>query len=331
MKQFIALYLITAFCIFSVPFCTVKLLENSSAVRSGELHKAQENADTHGSDTISVFLSDEGKAVTMDFREYITGVVAAEMPVVFHSEALSAGAVCAATLARKNIISGKKDELSGAVISTDSTKHQAFMNTDEMKKRWGDKFPEYYKKLCDAVDKAIDYSVTYNGELITAAYHAVSPGKTENSENVWLARIPYLVSVESPGDCLSPKYKDTVKMTCNEFREMLEGKCSLPENTGEWFMKERYSQAGTLLEITIGDTVFTGEELRELFSLRSACISLQLTEEGVTIETKGYGHGVGLSQYGADYLARQGYSWQEIIRHYYTGVEIEKLNTLNKS
>ncbi len=323
MKNFIVLYLVTALCMFSVPFCTVKLLEGSS--RYGELHTAKENYERGDYTTISVYLADEQKAVTMDFREYIIGVVAAEMPVVFHSEALSAGAVCAATLARKNQMSGKSDELSGAVISTDSTKHQAFMNTDEMKKRWEDKFPEYYKKLCDAVDKAIDYSITYEGELITAAYHAVSPGKTENSGNVWTASIPYLVSVDSPGDSLSPKYADQVKLTSEEFMRCLEKKCTMSEDKSSWFSEEKYSDAGTLLKIKIGNKIFTGEELRDIFSLRSACITFNITDEGVLIETKGYGHGVGLSQYGADYLARQGYSWQEIITHYYTGVSIEKI------
>ncbi len=309
---------------FGVPLGMAGIFGDSRMSGLTPLHTADGNDNDSGSTTISVYLADEDKAVIMDFREYIIGVVAAEMPVVFHSEALSAGAVCAATLARKSMLAGEKEELAGAVISTDSRTHQAFMTTDEMKARWDGDFQEYYKKLCDAVDAAIGYSLTYEGELITAAYHAVSPGKTENSENVWLERIPYLVSVDSPGDSLSPKYLDKRELTDEEFREALGDGCVLPEKRELWLQGEKYSAAGTLLEITIGDTLFTGEQLRAVFSLRSACISFLITDEGVTIETKGYGHGVGLSQYGADYLARQGYTWQEIISHYYTGVTIEK-------
>lgn len=323
MKSFFVTYIISALLFFAIPFSAVKLYGVSESLLSGELHSAQQTTDGDSS-VISVYLADEKKAVTMDFREYIIGVVAAEMPVVFHSEALSAGAVCAATLARKNQQSGENDELSGAVISTDPARHQAYMSTDEMKEKWDGDFNEYYKKLCDAVDKAIDYSITYEGELITAAYHAVSPGKTESAENVWLTGTEYLVSVESAGDSLSPKYKDEKIFSTEEFREALTGKCTLSENPREWFSGERYSDAGTLLEITVGDTVFTGEQLREIFSLRSACITFEVLDEGIKAETKGYGHGVGLSQYGADYMARQGFTWQEIITHYYTGVTIEK-------
>ncbi len=272
--------------------------------------------------TIKVFNTVTQTVSEMDFREYITGVVAGEMPVEFHSEALSAGTVAAATLARKKLLEGEKNELMGGVISTDPTKHQAFMSKEEMKEKWGDDFEKYYKKLTAAVDNAIDYSVVYNGELIVAAYHAISPGKTENAENVWSAAYEYLKGADSPWDKLSPKFSSCLEITKEEFIQSLTPYgASFSEknlNIGEG----EYSDAGTLLNISIGGASFSGRQLREIFSLRSSAITVNETDSGITLSVKGYGHAVGMSQYGADYMARQGKSWQEIISHYYPGTQI---------
>ena len=319
MKKNIIISVITALTMLLVPSLTfLYLTGNAREVPSEDESSIKELSF----ETISVFSTDENKTMTLDFRDYIIGVVAAEMPAQFHSEALSAGAVAAATLARKKIISGEQEALQGAVISTDPKKHQAYMTKEEMKERWGKDFDKYYKKIADAVDNSIDYSITSEGELINAVYHAISPGKTENAQNIWEGEYPYLVSVESTGDRLSPKYLSEESFTITEFCNIL--KDSGAKNISEdiTFEDAVYSDAGTLLSIKINKNVFTGEALRELFSLRSAAITPKAEKDKVIFTVKGYGHGVGLSQYGADYLARQGYSWQEIIKHYYTGVEI---------
>ncbi len=322
MKKIMLLALTSALCILLVPIITYAVVFGSFS-SDDVLHPPYETYDSTG-DTISVYIADEEKTEIMDFREYIIGVVAAEMPVEFESEALSAGACAAATLARLNQQKGSNDELDGAVISTDSTKHQAYMTKEEMKERWNGDFESYYEKLCDAVDKAIAYSITYEGELIVPAYHAISSGKTENAENVWTGGFPYLVSVESTGDTLSPKYASEITLSFDEFREKMEKEGAvLGEDITVWFSKGEYTEAGTLMNIKIGDKDFSGEQLREIFSLRSAAVTFSMTSKGVTMNVKGYGHGVGMSQYGADYLARQGYTWEEILKHYYTGVEIE--------
>lgn len=325
MKKYIVVLLLTAVLTALVPI-TVFSAKGNTQILNEENGQSQNNTDGYSSESeIKVFNHKENTTQTMNFRDYIIGVVAAEMPVEFHSEALSAGAVAAATLARKNLSQGADPQLLGAVISTDSTKHQAYMSKEEMKSRWGDKFDEYYEKLSTAVDKSIDYSVMYDGKLIVAAYHSMSSGVTEDAQNIWITGFPYLVSVESSGDELAPKYEQTVVIPIDEFREKIEeAGATLSENSAEWIGNGEYSQAGTLMNIKIGNKLFTGKQLRELFSLRSYALTLENTADGIAVTSKGYGHGVGMSQYGADYYARQGYTWQEIISHYYTGVDIVK-------
>ena len=281
-------------------------------------------------DIISVYLASENKTEDMNFRDYIIGVVAAEMPVEFHEQALSAGACAAATLARLRMQGGADKKLKGAVISTDPKTHQAYMTKEEMAEKWEGDSDAYYEKLCAAVDKAIEYSITYDGELIVPAYHAISPGRTESAENVWGGNVPYLVSVESPGDSLCGKYLSTLTLTFDEFSSAMENQGAvLQEDITLWTGKAEYTDSGTLTAITIGGKVFSGAELREIFSLRSNAVTLSMTKDGVTFTVRGYGHGVGMSQYGADYLAKKGFTWQEIIHHYYTGVDIEKVNFNN--
>lgn len=320
MKKYIMLAVVIAISLVGVPLLTLM----AAGVPDEELYDPISRTENKTADTIAVYFSEEDKTEELGFRDYIIGVVAAEMPVEFHSEALSAGACAAATFARKNQLKGADETLGGAVISTDSAKHQAYMSIEEMKEKWGDGFDEYYIKLCEAVDKAIDYSITYEGELIVAAYHAISPGKTETAENIWGKGLDYLVSVESDGDKITPKYTSEITVSFNEFRKIMENEgAELPDDKSLWFNSGTYTDSGTLKSITIGSKSFSGTELREMFSLRSAAVKLGMNSDGIVFFVKGYGHGVGLSQYGANYLAKQGYSWEEIIKHYYTGVEIE--------
>lgn len=313
MKNLLILTLISALIISLVPPLTYGPLTDKSDIGN------------HGTgETIRVFLASENTAVDMDFREYITGVVAAEMPAEFHEEALSAAACAAATLARLKMQSEGDDSLQGAVISTDPKKHQAYITKEEMKERWNGDEKAYYEKLSRAVDKAIDYSITYKGKLITPVYHSMSTGLTENAENVWGSAVPYLVSVKSPGDPLAPGYEATITLSFDEFREKAEENGAvLSDDITLWLGKCSYTDAGTLKSINIGGKDFSGAEIRSIFSLRSGAVTFTMTKDGVSMTTRGYGHGAGLSQYGANYLAKEGYTWQEIIKHYYTGVEIE--------
>ncbi|MBQ2758576.1 MAG: stage II sporulation protein D [Clostridia bacterium] len=277
---------------------------------------------------ICIYLSDKKEALTLPLHDYIIGVVAAEMPAAYEKEALKAQAAASITLARRKMqTAGDTDELDGAVITTNSKKDQGYMSVDKMRERWGEEFDTYYEKIAAAVDEVYSYQIEYEGEPIVAAFHAISTGLTECAENVWEEKKDYLVSVESEGDKLSSTYESTLSLSGEKLEEYLNDATGFKSRgkESEWIGECEYTEAGTLVSVEICDEVFTGAALREILSLRSAAMEIDFADGEFVFTVKGYGHGVGLSQYGADYYARQGYTWQEIIAHYYPGTQLEQI------
>ncbi len=277
-----------------------------------------------GEETVAVYMSDTGKTVTLPMRDYVISAVAGEMPAVYEPEALKAQAAASVTLTRYLQAKGPDASLGGAVISTDPKRHQGYLSVEEMHRRWGEMFDEYYARVSAAADAVLPYTVTYKGAPAVTAFHAVSSGVTETAENMWGKEIPYLVNCESVGDKLSPGYLSETVLTPGELAEKL----GLPETEDApalWAGEGTYSKAGTLMKIRICGKAFTGADLREALSLRSAAVKLKFDGESFILSVTGYGHGVGMSQYGADYYARQGMTWREIIAHYYPGTEITEL------
>lgn len=258
--------------------------------------------------------------------EYIKGVVGAEMPLSYSTEALKAQAVAANTYALRIIAQNNADKsLNGAYFSNDPKKFQAYKSKEELKKTYGDKFDEYYKKLSDAVDEVIDKVIVYNNEPIVAVFHAVSTGVTENAENVWGNKVSYLKSVDSNADKTSPSYQTTTTLTPKEIKEKLKKhypKISFSIFKNKWFIIKKSLPSGVITEIKVGNITLNGNELRNILGLKSACFTVCYKNGNFEFTTKGYGHGVGLSQYGANELAKQGKNYKQILKHYYTGVEI---------
>lgn len=309
MKKYLILWLIITLTITIVPISVFGLPDNND--------KREDITEDEGK--IKVYIADEDRVEDMTFRDYLIGALAGEMPAVYEHDALCAQALCSKTLAVYLSEKYAGDEsLKGAAISTDPAKHQAYMSIEQMKEKWGGGFDGYYKNLCDAVDEVKDYLITYDGETALAAFHAVSPGRTEDAENIWQSSIPYLVSVESFADRTSPDHSSTLTVSSEEFCEKLGIKNKDEDQTGE----VTKSKTGTVLSMKIGKKRFTGLEIRNLFGLRSAVFDLTFEDGSYTFNVKGYGHGVGLSQYGANCLAKDGWSWREIIEHYYPGTEI---------
>ncbi len=331
MKRYMMLALAVALALLLIPAAIAArvrdtLPENTTAAREAPpaADGAGETAESKPAekDTVAVFMSDEGRVQTLPLREYLISAVAGEMPAAYETEALKAQALASLTLVRYLQARGVRDEtLCGAQVSTDAKRHQAYMRVEEMKTRWGERFEEYYEKLQAAVDAVLPYVITYGGEPIMAAFHAVSTGVTETAETVWGKAVPYLVSCESAGDKLSPGFASEAAFSPEELKEKL----ALPETQDPpagWLGEASYSEAGTLLQITICGKPFTGFGLREALGLRSAAVKPEFNGETFVFHVTGYGHGVGLSQYGADYYARQGMNYGEILRHYYPGTEI---------
>ena len=250
-------------------------------------------------------------------EEYLLGVVSAEMPASFHLEALKAQAVAAYTFAlwRKNENKNEKYDITG-----DSTLDQAFINEEGRRKKWGDKCEEYTDKIKSAINSVLGQTVTYNGKIAQTLYTAISGGKTEAAENVWSKGYPYLVPVESVGDLLSPNYLSTATFSSEEIIK------KLPEiekvKVESWFSSPVYSDSGTVMTMKFGSVSLTGKQIRYALGLKSANFDVSAKNDTFTFTVRGYGHGVGMSQYGADYMAKQGSSYKEILEWYYKGCKV---------
>lgn len=267
--------------------------------------------------------------LTLDFAEYIRGAVASEMPASFHQQALNAQAVAAHTWAGYAAEMQQQypnDELFGAAFSVDSEKCEGYMTKERFFERYGANAELLWPKICAAADYACDKVLTYEGELALAAYHSASVGVTERAENVWQTALPYLVSVESEGDKLSPNYSVTETFDKKTMRLLLENafpEAQLDDNDPEgWIEITEYSPSGYVTSAEVGGVCAHGQQVRNALSLRSSCFETEYNAGTFSITTKGYGHGVGMSQYGADFMARQGSSCEEILAHYYPNTEI---------
>lgn len=267
----------------------------------------------------------------MGLEQYVTGVVAAEMPASFAPEALKAQAVAARTYAVKRLLVPDprvKNLNKEADLSSDPAVNQAWISTAEMMKRWGKwNYSANKKKIVQAVEETRGKVLIYKGQLIDPAYHASCGGKsTENSGQVWKFDLPYLKQVSCTGHAdrhqaetlfFSFKKLDTLLSTTLHLLP-----ASKISGGGGMLNITEKSSSGRVCTATVGGKNFSGAELRTKLELPSTRFTWQIKEGGVQIETNGYGHGIGMCQYGAADLARQGKSYQEILKHYYTGVEM---------
>lgn len=277
----------------------------------------QEKGDTFRicdmqTDTVSVLTADE----------YIFGVVAAEMPALYEPEALKAQAVAAYTLACRRRADNKDKSYD---LTTDYAVDQSYISKADAEKRWGDKAEEYSKKIKDAVADVKNLIVTYEGEPITAVYHAISSGKTEDSRDIWGGSLSYLKPVASPGDKLSPDYISEVKVSAEELQKKLGDECKLSGEPAAYFGEPKRTDSGSVLTVPVCGTDINGAKIRSIFDLRSLNFSVKYADGSFTFTVRGYGHGVGMSQYGANYMAKQGSDFKEILTYYYTDCKVERL------
>ena len=319
-------------------FVAIVILPALVVLRGG---RPEVKVDTSGSPLIKVLNVKAKEIEILPLEEYIVGVVAAEMPVEFESEALKAQAVAARTYTVKRYEGHKKNpnkEHPEAHICTDSTHCQAYISKDEMSTKWGIlKYPGYYNKIARAVNETAGIVLVYQGKLIDPVYHSTSTGKTENSGDVWQFDIPYLKSVESPGDQESPKFKTQRTLTLAQLDKALgTNLAAVPASTinnpsaSPLKIIEKTS-TGRIKTIKIGDKEFKGEEVRAKLGLNSTSFSWKAEGDKITFLVTGYGHGVGMSQYGANYFAKEGKDYKEILSHYYTGTELRRYNANKNS
>ncbi|OBR91829.1 MULTISPECIES: stage II sporulation protein D [Clostridium] len=289
------------------------------------------------SEKIKVYITKENTVKEMDLEQYVTGVVAAEMPAEFSEEALKAQAVASRTfaVAHMEVYGGKKYKSNTGADVCDTVKCQVFVNKEDRMKNWpkseGDK---YWSKIVDAVQATSGQVLTYKNKLVMEPYYfAVSAGKTENSEDVFGEAEGYLKSVESPGEESARKYKTSVKMSYVDFINKVNSNYAnsglSSENLPNQIGIKSKNESGSVKEIKLGDVTISGTKFRTIMGLNSANFSIDF-KDGVYIQCIGYGHGVGMSQWGANYMGKNGQNYKNILSHYYEGTSLENVNLFKK-
>lgn len=324
MKSYTLICFFLALAMILFPLVSV---EKATDVISKEFFAEEETELTENeltenvNSTVKVMNASSKSITEMSLREYLIGVVAAEVNPAYHEEAIKAQVVAAHTKLEYTK-SHKSDDLKDADITDSASTHQAFLTEDEQKEKWGENYKSYREKIEKCVDAVIDIVILYENEPINAVFHAISNGQTENANDVWGGDYPYLISVQSAGDKLSPSYKSEVTTTSEEFKKKLVDKnVDLGENPEKWVEKITNTETGMVKSITIGGKTFKGTEIRTLFGLKSSTFAVKYDDGNFIFTVCGYGHGVGMSQYGADYMARQGFSYEQILEHYYKNSE----------
>ena len=279
------------------------------------------------SKTVKIHFKETNEVKECDLDEYLFGVVPAEMPPSFNDEALKAQAVAARTYVINRMKSPDKTAHNGGDICTDSTHCQAYIPDTVATEKFGDEWEKTYKdKIINAVNSTKGEIITYNNEPITAVFHSTASGYTENSEDVWSGYLPYLRSVKSEGDELSPSFSSVCEVPVNGFKDILKGlNPNVDFDLNPLMGNAEYNQSGSIKNIIFGGCSFKGTDIRSAFNLKSANFSVSADADKVVFNVKGNGHGVGMSQYGANYKAAQGATYKDIINTYYKDVSIKKI------
>ncbi|MBQ7718481.1 MAG: stage II sporulation protein D [Clostridia bacterium] len=307
-------------------FCVVIILPGAVIIISNPQKSTQNQAKNEKTD-IEITVKNGSDIEKFNIEDYLFGVLAAEMPASFHPEALKAQAVAARTYIM-NKMQNKDADHPDADVCTDPTHCKAYLSETEIKSKFGDDWiAKYSDKIRDCIAQTAGEIAVYNGEPIEAVFHSTGSGKTENARDVWGGDVPYLVSVDSPGDLNSPNFYSEITVSKAAF------KSKIAEATGndcEAYIGDiAYNDTGSVRSIDLGGNVFSGTEVRKIFNLPSTNFTVEDAGDSFVFHTKGKGHGVGMSQYGAEYFAESGMTYKDILKKYYKGIEIQKYDKNN--
>lgn len=253
---------------------------------------------------------------TIPLEQYLIGVLSGEMPVSYELEALKAQAVAARTYTLKKMETNKNNQFD----IVDNTNDQMYLDNNYLKSVWKENYDSYINKIKQAVNETSGEYLTYDGQIIKAFFFSTSSGKTENCKDVFGENLPYLVSVSSTWDESSPSYLDKKTFSKKDFYEKL----NLPYED-ELDIEITRNDTNSINTITINDNEMKGTDFRYELDLKSTNIDINETDNQIEITSKGFGHGVGLSQFGAQQLALKGYKYDEILKYYYQGTELKKI------
>ncbi|WP_124728472.1 stage II sporulation protein D [Staphylospora marina] len=338
-KQLIVLVGVLLLLILLVPAVLVSLADDPG---TSDVRNESEKGVPTGGPKVRVWLTREQRVEEVPLEVYIRGVVASEMPADFHPEALKAQALAARTYIVSRLMKDKLSDMEkygkegSSAHVTDTVTHQVYSTDQALRKAWGKKYAENLAKVDRAVRETAGQIITYEGKPIYAAFFSTSNGRTENSEDYFTSGHPYLRSVDSSWDRESPRYLKTISFPLKEMIQKLEQgtgtRIALQTTGGEPLVQVLQRTAGNRVSrVRIGDEVFSGRKVREVLGLPSSDFTMTVRGDTVQIVTRGYGHGVGMSQWGAHLMATRGETVDRIIRHYYRGVSIVPVETVWKA
>lgn len=293
-----------------------------AAVFSDEITEPAPKAATAAADSFRVLDRETGTVSELSAEDYLCGVLCGEMPSSFEDEALKAQAVAAYTFACR------RRQTNAALdydITNDYTVDQCYLSEKEALERWGSGAEQTLERLHTLVREVSGYMVTYEGTAALTVYHATSAGKTQDAADVWGGSLPYLCGVDSPGDALAEGYITTVQYTADEMALKLSGLCTADGDPQDWFAEPERNAADYVQSITVCGKKQTGAQVRAALELKSTCFEINWFDGMFTVTVRGSGHGVGMSQTGANAMAAQGSGFEEILCHYYPGCTVEKI------
>jgi stage II sporulation protein D len=305
------------------PQRTLSISKDSGTFQRTKLTNQEEAA--LASFIVPIYLSQKREIARVPLEKYIAGVVAAEMPVNFELEALKAQAMAARTYIMRRMVN---QDRSGMPVKnawvTDTVAHQAYLTEQQLKKNWGKAYKTNMARINQAISETQGLIITYDNKPINATYFSTSNGYTENSEDYWGVYEPYLRSVSSPWDSkISPIFNKTIQMPLKQFLSKLGlTQDAIPVSLST-APKTQLSQGQRVSKINIAGKLFTGKEIRERLALSSSAFTWERNGNTIEIKTLGSGHGVGMSQWGANGMAKEGKAAEEIIQYYYKGIEIQ--------
>ncbi len=262
-----------------------------------------------------VKLLDSNKIISLSLEDYIIGVVSCEMPASYEIEALKAQAVASRTYALEKMNYNNNYDLEN------STNNQCYHDNEKLKSKWGNNYEKYYNKISKAVNDTVGIYMTYKGNIIKAFYFSTSNGYTEDVKDVFGSTLDYLVSVESPWDKNSKNFEKTVSFNEEDFLKKL----NINDKTVNKIEILNKTKSNRIYDLSINNIKFKGTTFRKLLGIRSTDFEINKKDNIIYITTKGYGHGVGLSQYGSNEMAKLGYTYKEILKHYYKNIEINNV------
>lgn len=326
MKNFIGIFIFLLLTNFLVPLAYSKayaIIPSKSYENITEDTKDNESSN----DNVTLYDEETKSEINISLKDYIIGAAACEMPATYEENAIKAQMV--AIHSYYLYCTNNPDFLENGLISVNEKNLKGYASKNKLNEFWGTSFYDYYAKFERCYEEVKDVIVKYDNLPALTTYYAVSCGKTQNSEDQWGRPLPYLITVDSQVDVVSEKYLQMKKMTESEMFSLLKlnfPNINIDEETPEnWFGDIVYYDSGYAQYITIGDDLVPANQLRDILKLPSTCMMIFREDGEFSIATKGYGHGVGLSQFGANQLSQQGKSYNEILSYYYPNTTIEKI------